>query len=137
MEDKKPPPPFDLFAFEDTPTGEHHVRHPLTGVPTGMVVQLAGPEHPARKALLHARQRKMRAALSKTGKMPVLDPEADELDEVERLVVCTLGWSGGKEAYSADTARAIYSDPKRRWFRDQVAEALEERELFTRASAAN
>lgn len=129
--------PFDLGAFEDTTTGEHRVRHPLTGAPTGMMVTLAGPEHPQRKALLHARQRKMRAALAKIGKLPVSDPEADEVDEVERLVVCTLGWRGATETYSEAAARALYTDPKRRWFRDQVAEALEERELFTRASVAS
>lgn len=136
MEENKPPA-FSLDAFEDTPAADYRVRHPLTGAPTGMVVKLAGPEHPARKALLHARQRKMRAALAKTGKMPVLDPETDEVDELERLVACTLGWTGEARAFSADAARQIYADPKRRWFRDQVSEALEERELFTRASEAS
>lgn len=130
--------PFDLMGCEDTTSGEYRVRHPISRAPTGMVVQLAGPEHPTRKSLLHARQRRMRAEIVQTGgKMPVLDPEAEEADEVDRLVACTLGWSGCATAYSPAAARAFYSDSKRRWFRDQVAAALEERELFTRASEAS
>jgi hypothetical protein len=37
--------------------------------------------------------------------------------------------------FSPAEARRVYSDPKRRWLRDQVAAALQERELFTRACA--
>ena len=37
--------------------------------------------------------------------------------------------------YSREAARKLYSDPKRRWLRDQVASALNERELFTQACA--
>lgn len=127
---------FDPLAFEDAPSGELRVKHPLTGAPTAMVITLAGPEHPDRKRRLFARQRRLRAQMAKTGKMPVSDPEDDAAEEIEDLVAATLGWTGGAQAYSVDAARALYSDHKRRWLYDQVKQALDERELFTRSSAS-
>lgn len=127
-------PTFDFETIEDTTTGEHRVKAP-SGEPTAMVITLAGPEHPERKRRLMAKQRRLRAQLAKTGKMPVSDPADDEADEIDELVACTLGWLGAAVPYSPAAARALYSDPKRRWLRDQVAAALQERELFTRASA--
>jgi hypothetical protein len=50
-------------------------------------------------------------------------------------VACTLGWTGSSLPYSAEAARKLYSDPKRRWLCDQVQAALDERELFMRSSA--
>jgi hypothetical protein len=125
----------DLEAYEDVTSADVRIKDPTTGAPTPMVVTLAGPEHADRKRLAFARQRRMRAALSKTGKVPVSDPEDDEADELDTLVACTLGWSGASVAYSRDEARRLYADPKRRWLRDQVAAALQERELFTQACA--
>lgn len=110
------------------------IKNPKTGAPTAMEVTLAGPEHPERKRLVYARQRKLRQNLAKTGKLPVVDPEDEEADELEQLIACTLGWAGASVAFNPAAARALYSDPKRRWLRDQVEAALAERELFTRAS---
>lgn len=124
---------FDVTAYEDVTSADVRIKDPTTGAPTAMVVTLAGPEHADRKRIAFARQRRMRAVLSKTGKVPVSDPEDDEADELDTLVSCTLGWVGSSVAYSRDEARKLYSDPKRRWLRDQVAAALQERELFTRA----
>ena len=90
-----------------------------------------GPEHPERKRLVFARQRRLRATLAKTGKVPVSDPEEDEAEELDTLVACTLGWAGASEAFSRDAVRRLYA--KKRWLRDQVAAALQERELFIRA----
>ena len=123
----------DLEAFEDITSAEVRIKNPATGAPTAMVVTLAGPEHAERKRLTFARQRRMRATLAKTGRVPVSDPEDDEADELDMLVACTLGWTGASVPYSQAEARRWYGDPKRRWLRDQVAAALQERELFTRA----
>lgn len=128
------PAAFDFNSIEDVPTGTYRIKD-QTGAPTLMVVTLAGPEHPDRKRRLFARQRRLRAALAKTGKMPVSDPEDDEADELDDLVVSTLGWEGAAVPFSPAAARALYADPKRRWLRDQVLSALQERELFTRSSA--
>jgi hypothetical protein len=129
-----PAPVFDFTAFEDTTTADVRIKNPATGAPTPMVVTLAGPEHPDRKRISFAKQRRMRAGLAKTGKLQVGDPEEDEAEELDMLIACTLGWQGAPVAYSPKAARELYSDPKRRWLRDQVQTALQERELFTRAS---
>jgi hypothetical protein len=128
---------FDPFAFEDVSTGSLRVKDPLTGAPTPMVITLAGPEHPDRKRRLHARQRRLRSAMAKTGKLPISDPEDDAAEQVDDLVANTLGWEGAAVPFSATAARELYSDPKRRWLCDQVQAALDERELFTRSSAAS
>lgn len=124
---------FDFDAFEDVDRADVRIKDPVTGAPTAMVVTLAGPEHPDRQRLVFARQRRLRAALSKTGRVPVSDPEEDDSDQLEMLLACTLGWAGAKLPFSRDAARALYTDPRRRWLRDQVLEALERRELFTRS----
>lgn len=124
---------FNLDDFEDVTSAEVRIKNPSTGAPTPMVVTLAGPEHADRKRLTFARQRRLRGALAKTGRVPVSDPEDDDADELDMLVACTLGWVGASVDYSRGEARRLYADPKRRWLRDQVAAALQERELFTRA----
>lgn len=128
---------FDPLAFEDVSTGELRIKDPLTGAPTSMVITLAGPEHADRKRRMYVRQRRARAAMAKTGRLPVSDPEDDAADRLEELVASTLGWTGSAVQYSTDAARRLYGDPKRRWLCDQVQAALEERELFTRSSAGN
>lgn len=125
---------FDFESYEDVSTGVLQVKTP-TGAPTGMQITLAGPEHPDRKRRIFARQRRLRTAMAKTGKLPIADPEDDEADELDELVASTLGWTGATVPYSAEAARKLYADPKRRWLRDQVRSALDDRELFTRASA--
>jgi len=128
---------FDPLGFEDVPTATVRIKDPVTGAPTSMVITLAGPEHPDRKRRLHARQRRMRAAFAKNaGKLPVTDPEDEAAEQLDELVASTLGWAGSSLPYSADAARQLYADPKRRWLCDQVQAALDERELFTRSSAA-
>lgn len=130
---------FDLDAFEDVPAGDYVVKHPETGQPTQIMLTLAGPEHPQRKKIAFAQQRRLRKVLQQTGKLQLSDPEDEESEEIDLLVSCTLAWRGltvsGKElAHSADAARKIYSDPKRRWLRDQVKQALNEREHFIKRS---
>ena len=126
---------FEFTDFEDVSAASVAIKNPVTGAPTPMVITLAGPEHPDRKRIAFAKQRRMRAGLAKTGKLQVGDPEEDEAEELDLLVACTLGWTGSPVPYSPAAARALYSDPKRRWLRDQVHTALHERELFTRACA--
>lgn len=127
---------FDPFSIEDVLTGTLRVRD-AEGAPTPWVITLAGPEHPDRKRRLFARQRRLRAVLAKTGKLPTSDPEDDDAEQVDDLVACTLGWEGAALPYSPEAARRLYADSKRRWLRDQVATALEERALFTRSCVPN
>lgn len=133
---------FDLDAFETQQTADVTVRNPETGAPTGARITLAGPEHPVHRRILLDRNRRMRAAVMKTGRMQLDDPEDEEAAETDMLVACTLGWHGitrgGKPlAFSADEARKLYTDPARRWLRDQVRAALLEAQTFIKRSASN
>jgi hypothetical protein len=115
------------------------IKNAATGAPTAMVVKLAGPEQPERKRRLFARQRRLRAAMVKTGKLPTSDPEDDEIQAVDELVACTLGWENPYSwcgQFSPEAARKIYSNPERSWFRQQVQEAIDDLALFTRSSVA-
>lgn len=137
MEQVPVPPPFDFTAYEDTESTEVRIKDPKTGAATTMLVTLAGPEHPARKRITMARQRKLRQQISRTGKVPMSDPEDDEADQVDLLVASTIGWTGAAVPFSTKAAADLYNDPKRRWLRDQLQTALDDRELFTRSSARN
>lgn len=130
------PADFDFDAFEDVSTAVLRIKTP-DGLPTAMSITLAGPEHPERKKRGFVRQRKFRQEFAKLGKMPVSDPADDYDDETDELVANTLGWEGARVPYSAQAARALYVDPKRQWLRAQVAAALNERDRFTRSSAAS
>jgi hypothetical protein len=132
---------FDLDQYEDIESAEVAIKDPVTGNSTGMVFILAGPEHDIRRRLRKAEQKRMQRGLERYGKMILRDPEELEQDETDLLVASTLGWqgvaSGSKPLeYSREAAQRIYSDPKRRWLRDQVKTALEDRERFIQRSAA-
>ena len=133
---------FDIANFEDVHSAEVFIRDPETGAPTTLVIELAGPEHPARKRDAFARARKVRNELMKTGKMQLDDPEAEDAADTARLVDWTLGWRGLVSAgqsvtFGRDVAERLYSNPKYRWLRDQVKAAADERERFIKRSAVN
>lgn len=128
--------------FQTVQTGEMPVRNPETGAPTAARITLAGPEHPLHRRILLDKARRMRASLMKSGKVQLDDPEDDEAAETDLLVICTLGWQGisrdGKPLpFSADEARKLYTDPARRWLRDQVRTALGEAQTFITRSGNN
>lgn len=125
-------------SIKDLPSAEIQVKGP-DGNPTGMVVELAGPEHPKRKQIEFAQQRKIRSQLQKTGKLELADPADDEQDGIEKLAGCTLGWKlyldeAGKEIpFSTAEAQSSYAlEP---WLRNQLLTALNERERFIKSSA--
>lgn len=136
------PEDLDIDAFEDRESSDVTIKNPTTGAPTNLVITLAGPEHPTRKRITMDKQRRMRAALSKTGKLQLGSPEDDEADQTDTLVACTLDWRGlvrqGQViAYSKAEARKLFEDPRRRWLRDQVQAALDDREAFIARSVSN
>ena len=124
---------FDFRTVADVTTGEHKVTLP-GGQPTPMVILLAGPEHPDRKARAFAVVRRKRAELKRTGEMPLGDPEEDFALETDELVASTLGWKGCAVDFSRQAALELYTDPERAWLRGQVKEALSRRELFIQRS---
>lgn len=134
------PVPFDLDQAAVLAEAEIELKHPVTGVPVGVFVTIAGPEHERRKQRLFAMMRAQRAKIEKTGKFLASDPADDAADELETLVACTLGWrnmraAGAPIEWSAGACAALYADPKRAWVRDQVKQALDQRELFISGSA--
>jgi hypothetical protein len=126
---------FDYRSIVDTPTAEVRIKDPTRNMaPTAWVITLAGPEHAIRKALVMDRQRRVRAEMARTSKLPVTDPEDDEREQTELLVKATLGWRGSAVPFTPENVRALYTNPNAAWVRQQVAEAMEQRELFTRAA---
>jgi hypothetical protein len=130
----------DLNDIREAATAEVELVHPRTREPLGATITIAGPEHPARKRMVHDRQRRLRAKFAKTQKFSFADPADEEADEVEFLAGCTLGWRGivkaGVEiAFSAQEAARLYADPELAWLRAQVRAGLDDLELFIRTSA--
>lgn len=133
---------FDITAFEDAQSGSVTIKDPATGASTALVIELAGPEHPARRKDGFARARRMRQELMKSGKVQLDDPEEEEAENTAKLADYTLGWSGlvsggTPVTFTRAAALQLYSDPKRRWLRDQVSVALEQRERFIKRSDSN
>lgn len=127
---------FDIDSFEDAQTAEYVLKNPKTNQPTDIVLTLAGPEHPLRKKRQFDRIRRMRRDAMRAGKMQLADPADEEQDEAEFLADCILNWNkmpranGVNLAHSRANALELMLDPKRRWLRDQVKVAVEEREAF-------
>lgn len=132
---------FKLSSIQDALTADIDLKHPVSGDPLGATLTLAGPEHPARKAFDHAKQRKQRAAFQKNGKIDLGDPAEDELNAIDMLVNATLGWSGFANdsgeaiAFTKDAAATLYSTEGHGWLRAQVLVAMGERDRFIKTSA--
>lgn len=127
-------------SIKDLQSADVEVKDEV-GNPTGMSVTLAGPEHPKRKSLEFAQQRKLRASLQKTGKLELADPIDDEQDGIEKLAACTLGWSGYVDEQdiaipcTVATAQAAYTNEP--WLRKFLIKAFNENERFIKSSAAS
>lgn len=128
---------YDIDLISDAPSAEIKLTDPISKAPIGSIT-LAGPEHPTRKAIEFARQRKIRATLQKTGKMELPDPVEDEQANIDNLVASTLGWDLSRDGqplpFSKSAALALYSDEKKGWLRALLFAALGERERFITSS---
>jgi len=133
---------FEINTVADAPSAWVDLKHPVTGELLGASFELAGPEHPKRKALEFARQRKMRAALQKAGKMAFDDPEEEAQTITDNLAALTLDWKGVTDKgvdvpYSAAAAAKLYTTTGLGWLRDQLLRAVNERDRFITSSAAS
>jgi hypothetical protein len=132
---------FDVSSYEDLPTAEFEVKDPVTGGSTPIVIKIGGPEFAPRKRIVQDRVKRMTDRASKMGRVTAPSAEENEETETDILVAATLGWRGlayeGKPLeFSAEAARTLYTDPKRRWLRDQVKSALDDKDLFIKRSVA-
>lgn len=129
----------DLDAYDDVQTGVLTLVDPRTGAKTTSTITLASADHPARKQIDMAKSRRLRQAMASTGKLQVTDPLEEYDEETDYMVAATLEWnlsvSGAPLVLSRDTARALYTNPKKQWVRRQVREALNKQELFIVSSA--
>ena len=112
------------------------------GNSTPVVFVLAGPNHPARKALDMTRNRQVINSANRHGRVILPDPAVSEERKPKDLAGLTLGWSGYIDEqgttvqFSSATAQELYSDPEMQWLVDQVEEALGNKALFTRSASA-
>lgn len=133
---------FDIDGFEDVSSAEYTVRDPATDRPTKLILILAGPEHPLRKKKQFNRIRKLRKGAANTGKVQLDDPADEDEATTREIAEYILGWRGlvrgGYEVpFSYEEALKLMLDKKRRWLRDQVKAALDERELFIKTCSGN
>lgn len=139
--DQQATAPVSIRNFKDAPSADVHIKNPMTGEPMGIVITIAGPEHPQRKATAYAKQRRMRAEMAKTGKLPVTDPREDEQEALDTLATITLKWEApagsGMPEFSQSAARTLYADSDLQWLRRQVQAFADEVESFIVRSAPN
>ena len=132
---------FNLKSIRQLASAEVAIKD-TDGNPTGVVFELAGPEHPERKRIAYALARKNQARYNKTGRVELMDPEEMESLKAENLAAYTLGWknyvddSGAPVPFSKAAALELYRDPEMAWLVDQLDTALGDKELFIRRSVA-
>ena len=108
--------------------------HPATREPLDMTIKL-------RSANCESVRRKARALLKRLQSNPEfrkdgpIDPEFAEAQAIDRLITCTVSWSGvvyngAALDCAAENARRIYGDPGLRWLRDQVSAFVEDQTNF-------
>jgi hypothetical protein len=129
----------DALAFDVTAAVQVPILHPKTRQPLRdaegreafiSILSVDSPEvQKVQKATLNKR-------LKQRGRMTMT---ADELDaeRAEVLIAATKDWflvsmdgAALNAPYSEATARALYTDPRFAWIREQVSEALDDRATF-------
>lgn len=128
---------FDINSVKEGESATLKLTHPETGELIGAEIKLAGANHPKRKSIEFNRARKLRAKVVKKGRLDLTDPQDDEDYEIDRLVACTLGWSGiardGKPVEASEAEyRAIYEAAS--WMRQQAIEFMAESANFLQKS---
>jgi hypothetical protein len=134
---------FNIDDYEDISSAHYAVKHPITGEATPFVVVLAGPEHPLRKKKVLDKIRQNRKDYLNKGQVKFTDPADEDADLTDLVGRCILGWSGCVDAsgqeiiYTQNAAITLVTNPKKRWLRDQLKEALDQADLFIKVCAGN
>ena len=134
-------PGFNLKSIRQVASAKIQFKDPATGDPTGVIFEMAGPEHPDRKRITFAQSRKFLRSYAKTGRAEMPEPEDAESQKKENLAAFTLGWTGliddagAPVVFSKAAALELYNNPEMGWLVDQLDSALGEKELFITRSA--
>ena len=134
-------PGFNLKSIRQVASAKIQVKDPATGDPTGVIFEMAGPEHPDRKRITFAQSRKFLRSYAKTGRAEMPEPEDAESQKKENLAAFTLSWTGliddagAPVVFSKAAALELYNNPEMGWLVDQLDAALGEKELFITRSA--
>ena len=132
---------FNLKSIRQVASAKIQVKDPATGDPTGVIFEMAGPEHPDRKRITFAQSRKFLRSYAKTGRAEMPEPEDAESQKKENLAAFTLGWTGLIDdagvpvVFSKAAALELYTNAEMGWLVDQLDTALGEKELFITRSA--
>lgn len=132
---------FDLASLNTTKAcnegAEVEIRHPVTNVPLGMTIRVLGRDSDTFKQhtrdLLNARLRREAMAQKRGKDLDVRTVEGIEQENMDLLVICTMGWKGvsygGSDlAFEEANVRKIYKEFP--WIFDQVNEAIGTLENF-------
>lgn len=130
----------DIGEFENLMVADVFLKNPVTGAETASFIQLKGPENPDRVKIRNARIRRAQMDYQATEKVALKSPDEQYEEQTDDLVDATVGWrlkfSGKSHEYSPQAARLLYTDPLRAWLREQMLQALNQRTVFIKHSAA-
>ena len=110
------------------------VVHPATGVPTGVTITIAGVDSKTYQEAQHRIANKRMRRMNSRGSMKfALTSEEVELESIELLARCTLGWEevdweGDPLKFSLENAKMLYTELL--WLREQVVAFMEDRANF-------
>jgi hypothetical protein len=68
----------DLSTIKEANTAEYEILHPVDKTRLGVVLTLAGPEHPKRHALATRYSRHLRQRVNRVGKITLEDPDTEQ-----------------------------------------------------------
>jgi hypothetical protein len=139
----------DLSTLETTSVAEQgaamEVQHPVTGAVltdtsgAALTITLAGQDSERfRKA--ERRITNKRLASQAAGRRIALTSEGLETDAIERLVACTITWSGitlDGEAKDCTPENAREAYKRLPWLREQVERFVEDRANFLKTQSAS
>jgi len=134
---------FRLGDIETVEQVEIELRNPRTGAPLGVRISLAGPAHPLHQAKVLERSRRMMLAAALEGKEKAMERGLDEAQQarVELAIACVINWRGlangdGHELpWSPQKAADVLMDKRNHWILEQISDALNDRDRFTKDSA--
>jgi hypothetical protein len=128
----------DLTSLSTTEKAESgfkmEIVNPATGVPVGATITIAGTDSKTYQDAQHKiANKRMKRMNSRGGMKFALTSEEVEIESIELLARCTLGWDnidweGSPLKFSLENAKMIYTELL--WLREQCIAAMEDRSNF-------